>query len=100
MTDSSSTIEYRESGCRFFYNRETNVLRVKGNPEAARGVIRKLTREGWLETTLRAIWFEGDPVLLLAGVNIPLYLVTVPQKETKKSPSRSFKDIVKNGSTA
>ena len=99
MTDPSGIIEYREAGCRFFYNKETNVLRVRGNPKAARPVIRKLTREGWLEPVLRAIWFEGDPVVLLVGVNIQLYLVVVPQEKPKKS-SRSFKDIVKDGSTA
>ena len=92
MSEQPNISEYREADCTFQVNRETRMLKITGTPEMARLSVLKLRREGWLPKDLRAIWFSGDPAILICGVNLIIYLACRPEKP--KVAPRSFKDLV------
>jgi hypothetical protein len=92
MSQSTEISEYRDAGCIFRLNRATKVLQIIGTQLAARPVVLRLRREGWFPKDLRAIWFSGDPAVLLVGPHLTIYIATRPPVTVKPSPN--FKDIV------
>lgn len=93
MKEPPKIVEYRDAGCTFRYCRSTRILHVVGSSVDARPVIIRLIREGWLAKDMRAIWFSGDPVILLVGPHLTIYVTARPKPVVKPAPT--FTDIVK-----
>lgn len=98
MTPFDTIDTYTDGDCTLNFNRSTKILHVVGNPELAQSIIVKLHREEWLPKKLRAIWFSGNPIQLLTGVNLIIYIASGFPKNKKSS--RSFSDIVNSKKTS
>ena len=94
MSPSEQTVEYREAGCIFRYDKEKKVLRVEGPPKSAKKTILQLYRERWLPRSIRAIWFQGDVAQLVVGRHLQMYLANVKTVEPPKPPMKAFKDFI------
>jgi len=92
---SDDIVEYDNGESTFRFNKTTNILHIKGiEPERARPIILQMIKEQWLPKKIKTIWFSGDPVQFISGINTTIYMTAKPPK--KKKEKRTFTDIVKS----
>lgn len=95
MNESDEIIEFNNDDSAFRFNTKTEILHITGlTPKPARPIILQMIREKWFPKKMKSIWFSGDPVQLITGIHTTIYLTSKPP--VKKSPDRTFTDIVKN----
>jgi len=92
---SDDIIEYISDDVKIKFNTKTCILGVSGMSHiTARPIILQMIKEKWLPELINVIWFSGDPVYLLTGINAVIYLISTPPSDTP--PLRSFTDIIKS----
>jgi len=79
-------------GVAYHLNTKKKTLRVDGDPSLCRNTILRLRKIGKIPHNLKSIWFPGEVIKIISGVNLIIYLAAKPPKQTV--PGRKFTDIL------